>query len=53
MQQSNDDILAYAIVYLIIPQYVKGLKLKQADKIKTLAIKIYNLYQQTKEKYDR
>jgi hypothetical protein len=42
-----------AIVYLIIPQFVKEMKLRNNDKVKTLAIKIYNLYQASKEKFER
>jgi len=29
------------------------MKLRESHRIKTLAIKIYNIYTETKEKYDR
>lgn len=46
-------MLAYAVIYLIIPQFVKDMKLPQNKEIKTLAVRIYNLYLENKEKYER
>jgi hypothetical protein len=51
--QFGEEILAYAIIYLIIPDFIRKMKLRESQKIKTLAIKIYNIYTETKEKYDR
>ena len=51
--QFGEEILAYAIIYLIIPDFVRKMKLRENQKIKTLAIKIYNLYTETKEKFER
>ena len=51
--QRGDEMLAYAVVYLIIPQFIKDMKLPQNRDIKALAVKIYNLYLESKEKYER
>ena len=41
------------MVYLILPQFVKEMRLRNNQKIKALAITIYNLYQASKEQYER
>ena len=51
--QKGDEMLAYAVIYLIIPQFIKDMKLPQNKEIKTLAVRIYNLYLENKEKYER
>ena len=51
--QHGDEIAAYAIIYLIIPDFVRKMKLRENHTIKTLAIKMYNIYAQTKEQYER
>ena len=40
----GDEIAAYAIIYLIIPDFVRKMKLRENQKIKALAVKIYNMY---------
>jgi hypothetical protein len=50
---SGDETVAYAVVYLILPQFVKDMRLRTNQKVKALAITIYNLYQTSKEQYER
>lgn len=50
---AGDETLAYAVVYLILPQFVKEMRLRNNQKVKALAITIYNLYQTSKEQYER
>ena len=47
----GDEIAAYAIIYLIIPDFIRKMKLRENNKIKTLAIKIYNIYTEAKDLY--
>lgn len=51
--QFGDELAAYAIIYLIIPDFIRKMKLRENHKIKTLAIKIYNIYSETKQQYER
>jgi len=51
LYQFGEEIAAYAIIYLIIPDFVRKMKLRENHKIKTLAIKIYNIYSRAKEQY--
>ena len=53
LYQVSDEIAAYAIIYLIIPDFIRKMKLRENHKIKTLAIKIYNIYTLAKEQYER
>ena len=53
LTQFGDEIAAYAIIYLIIPDFVRKMKLREAQKIKTLAIKLYGFYTDAKEAYER
>ena len=46
-------MLAYAVIYLIIPQFIKEMRLQQNMEIKTLAVRIYNLYWENKKKYEQ
>lgn len=48
----GDQILAYAVIYLIVPQFIRDLRLNSNNRVKTLAIKIYNLYTENKKKYE-
>ena len=50
---AGDETLAYAVVYLILPQFVKEMRLRNNQRIKSLAITIYNLYQTNKDLYER
>jgi hypothetical protein len=45
---AGEETLAYAVVYLILPQFVKEMRLRNNQKVKALAINIYNLYQTSK-----
>ena len=47
----GDETAAYAIIYLIIPDFIRKMKLRENNKIKTLAIKIYNIYTEAKDHY--
>lgn len=53
LYQFGDEIAAYALIYLIIPEFVRKMKLRENHKVKALAIKIYNIYTQAKEQYER
>lgn len=44
--------MAYAVIYLIVPQFIRDLRLNSNNRVKTLAIKIYNLYTENKKKYE-
>jgi hypothetical protein len=50
--QEGDQILTYAVIYLIVPQFIRDLRLNSNNRVKTLAIKIYNLYTENKKKYE-
>jgi hypothetical protein len=49
----GEEIAAYALIYLIIPDFVRKMKLRENGRIKALAIKIYNIYSETKQQYER
>ena len=51
--QFGEEILSFSIVYLIIPQFIRDMKLRENQKVKTLAIKIYNIYTEAKDKFER
>lgn len=50
---AGEETLAYAVVYLILPQFIKDMRLRSNQKVKALAITIYNIYQANKEQYER
>jgi hypothetical protein len=49
----GEQVLAYAVIYLIMPQFIRNMKLPEAPKVKTVALKIYSLYQQSKLSHQR
>lgn len=49
----GEEALAYAVVYLIVPQLVRGLQLQDAPQVKALAVKIYNIYQEAKWRHEK
>lgn len=50
--KADDETLAYAVVYLILPQFVRDLQLPHASKVKTLAIQLYAIYNETRRQYE-
>ena len=44
---------AYAILYLIVPDYLKKMELKEIQEIKKLAVKLYNVYIENKDKQEK
>lgn len=49
----GEETLAFAVVYLIMPQFVREMQLAEAAKIKALAVKIYNIYQEAKWRHEK
>jgi hypothetical protein len=49
----GEQVLAYAVIYLIMPQFVRDLQLQEAPKVKSVAMKVYSLYQQSKLAHQR
>jgi hypothetical protein len=51
IHQFGEEILSYATVYLVKPQFVRDMRLREQSKVKSLAVYMYNLYHEARKRH--